>query len=134
MNLVGIPSVELASVWGKVKDRVAIILDRFSDDEYTIADIEKMIMERDAQLWTTTDNDAIYITQILIKKNHNELFGWMFQADALKEEHWELWECVREWAKSQGCSKERVVVRPGFEKAFVKHDWKKRHVTLTREI
>jgi hypothetical protein len=134
MQLVGVPSYELNTVWNDVKSRVAEILERFSDDEYTIEDVEKMILARDAQLWTTTDKDAIYITQILIKKNHKELFGWMFHADLLKDGHWQLWESVKEWAKSQGCTKQRVVIRPGFEKAFAKHGWNKRHITMTQEI
>lgn len=134
MQLVGVPYYELDTVWDDVKERVGDVLEIFSDDDYSIEDVEKMILSRDAQLWTTTDKDAIYITKILIKKHHKELYGWMFQADALKEEHWQLWEIVKQWAKSQGCTKQRVAVRPGFEKAFRNHGWKKNYVTMTQEI
>ena len=134
MYLVGVPSSDIDEVWDSVKDRISEVLTRFGDDDYTVDDVEQMIRKAEAQLWTTTDNDAIYVTKILAGKNSKELFGWMFEADALKEEHWKLWEIVKAWARENGCNTSRVVVRPGFEKGFIKHGWKKRHVTLTQEI
>ena len=134
MDLVGVPAQYLDVVWNDVKDRIGTVLEKASDDEYTVADIEKMLRNRDAQLWTTTDKDAVWVTQIVVKKAHKELLAWMFQADKLTDEHWRLNDYIHLWAKEQGCIKTRVVCRPGFEKEFIRHGWKKRHVTLTQEL
>ena len=134
MDLVGVPAPYLDVVWNSVKDRIAEVLERFSDDEYDVAEVERMIRNRDAQLWTSTDQDCVYVTQILVKKHNKELQAWLFHADELKEDHWELYDQIKRWAKENGCTKTRVVCRPGFEREFVKHGWKRRHVTLTQEI
>lgn len=134
MNLVGVQSSEIDGIWDDVKDRIADVLGRFSDDDYSLEDVYRQLISADAQLWTTTDKDAIYITQVLKKKSYQEVLVWMFHADELKEEHWELLEIIKMWAKQVGCTKVRVVVRPGFEKSLTKHGWKKRHVTMAQEI
>lgn len=134
MDLVGVPSTELDRVWLSVKDRIADTLERFSDDEVTADDIHVLLRNRDAQLWTTTEMDAVWVTQILNKHAHREMLVWLFNADELVERHWEMFDRIHEWAKEQGCTKSRVIVRPGFERDLKKHGWTKRHVTLTREI
>lgn len=134
MDLVGIPSQYLDVVWNDVKHRIGDVIARFSDDEMTLEMVEKEIKSMDAQLWTTSDRDSIYITKIFKKSDYSELFLWMFHADELKEDHWRLLEYIKMWAKEQGCTKSRAIVRPGFEKLLVKHGWEKRHVTMTQEI
>lgn len=134
MDLVGVPNIELDRIWKSVRERIAETLERFSDDEVTAEEVYTLLINRDAQLWTTTDLDAIWVTQILNKHAHKEMLVWLFNADKLTDRHWEMFEQIHEWAKSVGCVKSRVIVRPGFERELTKHGWHKRHVTLTREI
>lgn len=134
MDLVGVPAQYLDVVWNDVKDRIAETLERFSDEELSADDIYKQIQERDAQLWTTTEKESVCVTKILQRKNHKELLLWLVHADEMNEAHWEFIEQIKDWAKQQGCTKARSVSRPGFGKLLVENGWKRRYITLTKDL
>jgi hypothetical protein len=135
MNLVGVPSISLDRVWSLVRDRIDYTVKNFGDDDGTTAeDIYAMLLNRDAQLWVSDSLDAAWVTQILTKNDDKTMLVWLFNADKLTDEHWELFEHIHDWAKELGCVRSKVVVRPGFEKSLAQHGWKKKHVTMVREI
>ena len=134
MDLVGVPAQYLDVVWNDVKDRIAYVLETLSDEEVSVDEMQRMIANREAQLWTTNDKQSVCITRILKKLHHTEMVVWVLHSDNFCEEHWNLLDQIKEWARAQGCTKSRIVARPGFEKILVKHGWKRRHITLTQEI
>lgn len=134
MDLVGVPAQYLDVVWNDVKDRIAYVLETLSDEEITVDEMQQMILNREAQLWTTNDKKSVCITRILKKLRHTEMVVWVMQSDNFCEEHWELLEQIKDWGKRQGCTQSRIVARPGFEKTLVKHGWKRRYVGLTQEL
>jgi hypothetical protein len=134
MDLIGVPVQYLDVVWNDVKDRISETLERFSDDELTAEDVHQQIMNRDAQLWTTTAKDSVCVTKLIKRKNHTELLLWLVHANQATQEHWDFIEQIKEWAKSQGCTKARSISRPGFEKPMIRAGWKRRYITLVQEL
>lgn len=134
MNLVGVPSISLDRVWNSIKDRIDYTIRNFGDDGSTAEDVYAKLINRDAQLWVTDKLDAAWVTQILNDKDGKTMLCWLFNADELTDEHWNLFELIHDWAKQQGCKRSKVVVRPGFEKSLSKHGWNKKHVTMVRGI
>lgn len=134
MDLVGVSAQYLDVVWNDVKDRISETLERFSDDELTAEDVHQQILDRDAQLWTTTEKESVCVTKILKRKNHLELLIWIVHADKATQDHWDFIEQIKQWGKVQGCTKVSALVRPGFEKSMVKAGWKRKYVKLVQEI
>lgn len=132
--LVGVRHNEVENVWDAVKDRIEYTLFHYGNDVTTANDLHDLIMNRDAQLWTTSDLDAVMVTQILIKPDIKECLIWVFNADTLTDKHWLMFDDITDWAKHQGCDLLRAITRPGFEKILSKRNWKKRHVVMTRRL
>jgi hypothetical protein len=135
MELVAVPPSSIDLMWAKLEPRIANVVALFKDDGYTTTDVLHMVKTYDAQMWTTSEEDAIFVTQIMLNNMKQPyLLIWMFEADKLLDEHWELLDQIKAWGKSHGCKTAKVVCRPGFEKQIMNHGWKKRHITLTQEI
>ena len=135
MELVAVPPSTIDSMWAKLMPHIEKVLAIFPEEGYSPSDINKLVKSYDAQMWTTTEDDAIFVTQIQLNNLQKPyLLVWLFQADELLEEHWELLDQIKAWGKFHGCTSAKVIVRPGFEKLMIKHGWKKRHVTVTQEI
>lgn len=125
----GVPVEQFAAVY----DRVAPFLDNFAERSplgSTRADIERSILERDAQLWVIGDFQAVAITNVTPEAVH------ITHCAGERRQDWQeaFDEEMRAWARALGKKRVVATVRPGWARWGKTRGYKEAHRQMVVEV
>lgn len=133
----GVPAERIAYVWAQV----APMFHKLEQDEFSLNDVHRLLLDRALQLWLVYKNlevVAVVTTEIIVYPRRKSV-KILFAAGA-EAAHWLhlIRDIVIPWGKSQGCSAIEIEGRPGWEKLINKtfgEGWaQKRYVVFKGEI
>ena len=141
MELVQIPIKELDKVWGMVEKNIKSALaysGQLTDSEF-VYDLAK---EGKFQVWVIWDknqkktNDkyfGVVVTEI-IKRKHGKVCHVYIVTGRQMSKWQHLISRVEEFAKDEGCKMMELIARPGWQKVYNNHGYKRTHVVLEKQI
>ena len=141
MELVRIPIIELDKVWSLVeKDiRNALAYSGQLNDSDLVYETAK---EDKFQVWVIWDknqkktNDkyfGVVVTEI-IKRKHGKVCHVYIVTGRQMSKWQHLISRVEEFAKDEGCKMMELIARPGWQKVYNNHGYKRTHVVLEKQI
>lgn len=140
MRLFLVEPAELPDAWSAVSPLVGRICDS-SHGKFEPADIIKMLVGGDFQLWVLVDDDGapqvVYLGRIVIFPRRR-VYEPLAVASTDMPEYLDSWlesfEQIEKWAKDRGCDMVQSLARPGFERSLRKRGYKRSHVLLEKEL
>ena len=141
MELVQIPIKELDKVWGMVEKNIKSALaysGQLTDSDF-VYDLTK---QGKFQLWvlwdrkqklTTNKYFGVVVTEI-IKRKHGKVCHVYIVTGRQMSKWQHLISRVEEFAKDEGCKMMELIARPGWQKVYNNHGYKRTHVVLEKQI
>ena len=141
MELVQIPIKELDKVWGMVEKNIKSALaysGQLTDSDF-VYDLAK---QGKFQVWVIWDknqkktNDkyfGVVVTEI-IKRKHGKVCHVYIVTGRQMSKWQHLISRVEEFAKDEGCKMMELIARPGWQKVYNNHGYKRTHVVLEKQI
>jgi hypothetical protein len=116
-RLYGILKSKLESVWDDAIPFIKQALE-YSNDSCTVSDIYKALNNSDMQLWCIFNNEGmqgICVTEMKVYPQYKCLYAVLGAGiEFYKWAH--LWSIIHDFAHSNGCSRERIKGRKGWER------------------
>ena len=141
MELVRIPIIELDKVWSLVEKDIRNALaysGQLTDSDYVF----ETAKEDKFQVWVIWDKKekqtsdkyfGVVVTEI-IKKKHGKVCHVYIVTGRQMSKWQHLISKVEEFAKNEGCKMMELIARPGWQKVYNNHGYKKTHVVLEKQI
>ena len=141
MELVRIPIIELDKVWSLVEKDIRNALaysGQLTDSDH----VYETAKEDKFQVWVIWDknqkktNDkyfGVVVTEI-IKRKHGKVCHVYIVTGRQMSKWQHLISRVEEFAKDEGCKMMELIARPGWQKVYNNHGYKKTHVVLEKQI
>jgi histone acetyltransferase (RNA polymerase elongator complex component) len=141
MELVRIPIVELDKVWSLVEKDIKNALaysGQLNDSNF----VYETAKEDKFQIWVIWDKTqkktidkyfGVVVTEI-IKRKHGKVCHVYIVTGRQMSKWQHLINRVEEFAKDEGCKMMELIARPGWQKVYNNHGYKKTHVVLEKQI
>jgi len=141
MELVRIPIIELDKVWSLVEKDIKSALaysGQLTDSDYVF----ETAKEDKFQVWVIWDKKekqtsdkyfGVVVTEI-IKRKHGKVCHVYIVTGRQMSKWQHLISRVEEFAKNEGCKMMELIARPGWQKVYNNHGYKKTHVVLEKQI
>ncbi len=141
MELVRIPIIELDKVWSLVEKDIKSALaysGQLTDSDYVF----ETAKEDKFQVWVIWDKKekqasdkyfGVVVTEI-IKKKHGKVCHVYIVTGRQMSKWQHLISRVEEFAKDEGCKMVELIARPGWQKVYNNHGYKKTHIVLEKQI
>ena len=141
MELVRIPIIELDKVWSLVEKDIRNALaysGQLTDSDYVF----ETAKEDKFQVWVIWDKKekqtsdkyfGVVVTEI-IKRKHGKVCHVYIVTGRQMSKWQHLISRVEEFAKDEGCKMMELIARPGWQKVYNNHGYKKTHVVLEKQI
>ena len=141
MELVRIPIIELDKVWSLVEKDIRNALaysGQLTDSDF----VYETAKEDKFQVWVIWDknqkktNDkyfGVVVTEI-IKRKHGKVCHVYIVTGRQMSKWQHLISRVEEFAKDEGCKMMELIARPGWQKVYNNHGYKRTHVVLEKQI
>jgi len=141
MELVRIPIIELDKVWSLVEKDIKSALaysGQLTDSDYVF----ETAKEDKFQVWVIWDKKekqtsdkyfGVVVTEIIKRKYGKVCHVYIVTGRQMSK--WQhLISRVEEFAKDEGCKMMELIARPGWQKVYNNHGYKKTHVVLEKQI
>ena len=125
-----VPREHIPAVWESIEgfaERCAI----YTYGRFTARDMLEGLLTKDQQLWIAFDNEAIHgfwVTEVVVYPQMNVLALHFVGGRRFKEWLPDGFPKLQKFAKELGCSKMESYGRPGWEKMWQDHGYKKQFV------
>jgi len=141
MELVRIPIIELDKVWSLVEKDIKSALaysGQLTDSDYVF----ETAKEDKFQVWVIWDKKekqasdkyfGVVVTEI-IKRKHGKVCHVYIVTGRQMSKWQHLISRVEEFAKDEGCKMMELIARPGWQKVYNNHGYKKTHIVLEKQI
>ena len=141
MRLVSIPIEELDKVWSMVEKDIKSALaysGQLTDSDF----VYETAKQGKFQVWVIWDKDekittnkfyGVVVTEI-IKRKHGKVCHVYFVTGRQMSKWQHLISRVEEFAKDEGCKMMELIARPGWQKVYNNHGYKRTHVVLEKQI
>ena len=141
MELVRIPIIELDKVWSLVEKDIKSALaysGQLTDSDYVF----ETAKEDKFQVWVIWDKKekqtsdkyfGVVVTEI-IKRKHGKVCHVYIVTGRQMSKWQHLISRVEEFAKNEGCKMMELIARPGWQKVYNNHGYKKTHIVLEKQI
>jgi len=141
MELVRIPIIELDKVWSLVEKDIKNALaysGQLTDSDYVF----ETAKEDKFQVWVIWDKKekqtsdkyfGVVVTEI-IKRKHGKVCHVYIVTGRQMSKWQHLISRVEEFAKDEGCKMMELIARPGWQKVYNNHGYKKTHIVLEKQI
>jgi len=141
MELVRIPIIELDKVWSLVEKDIKSALTysgQLTDSDYVF----ETAKEDKFQVWVIWDKKekqasdkyfGVVVTEI-IKRKHGKVCHVYIVTGRQMSKWQHLISRVEEFAKDEGCKMMELIARPGWQKVYNNHGYKKTHIVLEKQI
>ena len=141
MELVRIPIIELDKVWSLVEKDIKSALaysGQLTDSDY-VFETAKEDKFRVWVIWDKKEKQAsdkyfgVVVTEI-IKRKHGKVCHVYIVTGRQMSKWQHLISRVEEFAKDEGCKMVELIARPGWQKVYNNHGYKKTHIVLEKQI
>ena len=141
MELVRIPIIELDKVWSLVEKDIRNALaysGQLTDSDH----VYETAKEDKFQVWVIWDKNqkktvdkyfGVVVTEI-IKRKHGKVCHVYIVTGRQMSKWQHLISRVEEFAKDEGCKMMELIARPGWQKVYNNHGYKRTHVVLEKQI
>ena len=125
MDIVYIPVKDIDKVWVLAKPYIDDAL-AYSNSHHHSEHFKDLIKKGKLQLWFLWDDK---------KSTVKEKMNGVVVCTGKNRQRWQhLIEKIEEFAKGEGCDCMELIARPGWQKILDKHNYKKTHVILEKEL
>ena len=141
MEVVRIPIEELDKVWGMVEKDIKSALaysSQLTDSDF-VYDLAKQGKFQVWVLWdkeqkiTTNKYFGVVVTE-LIKRKFGKVCHIYIMTGRQRHKWQHLISKIENFAKEEGCEMMELIARPGWQKVYNNHGYKKTHVVLEKQI
>ena len=141
MEVVRIPIEELDKVWGMVEKDIKSALaysSQLTDSDF-VFDLTK---QGKFQLWVLWDKEqkitankyfGVVVTE-LIKRKFGKVCHIYIMTGRQRNKWQHLISKIEDFAKEEGCEMMELIARPGWQKVYNNHGYKRTHVVLEKQI
>ena len=141
MKLVRIPTQELDKVWGMVEKDIKSALaysSQLTDSDF-VYDLTK---QGKFQIWVLWDKSkprpvekyfGVVVTE-LIKRKLGKVCHIYIMTGRQRNKWQHLISKIENFAKEEGCEMMELIARPGWQKVYNNHGYKRTHVVLEKQI
>lgn len=102
----------------------------YAGGTHTFEDIEEGIEEHRYQLWP--GRHAVVVTEMIVWPRKKLIHCFLAAGDLVEIHAIRTW--AEEWARREGCGAVTISGRPGWERVLAADGYKKRSVTLEKDL
>ena len=141
MDIVYIPVKDIDKVWVLAKPYIDDAL-AYSNSHHHSEHFKDLIKKGKLQLWFLWDDkkstvkekmNGVVVSEI-IQRSIKKVFHLPIVTGKNRQQWQHLIEKLEDFAKDQGCDLMELIARPGWQKILDKHNYKKTHVILEKEL
>ena len=141
MRLVSIPIEELDKVWSMVEKDIKSALaysGQLTDSDFVYETAKQgkfqvwVIWDKDEKI-TTNKYYGVVVTEI-IKRKHGKVCHVYIVTGRQMSKWQHLISEIEKFAKEENCKMMELIARPGWQRVYNNHGYKKTHVVLEKEI
>ena len=141
MRLVSIPIEELDKVWSMVEKDIKSALaysGQLTDSDFVYETAKQgkfqvwVIWDKDEKI-TTNKYYGVVVTEI-IKRKHGKVCHVYIVTGRQMSKWQHLISEIEKFAEDKDCKRMELIARPGWQKVYNNHGYKKTHVVLEKQI
>lgn len=141
MDVIYIPKEQIDKVWVLAKPYVDEAL-AYSNSHHHSEHFKDLMLKGKLQLWLLWDDkkttikekmNGVVVSEI-IQRSIKKVFHLPIVTGKNRQRWQHLIEKLEDFAKDQGCDLMELIARPGWQKILDKHNYKKTHVILEKEL
>jgi hypothetical protein len=135
MNIIGVPSTAVRTIWPHVEEYFASFEER-AQGEVTAEELLSLVEAQHRQCWIAADNKKVWACA-LTRVDNNPL--GTVQLDFCAGEDRDKWRDklvheIERWAAHRGAGRVRIICRPGWTKELRKLGYRETHRVLEKEM